>query len=68
MKPYQVHELVRLAQYLKFTMVAKVGLRSGTSMEDVRQAGMEAGLTRQGVLDALKRAGYKVRIANETTP
>lgn len=68
MSAYQVHELVRLAGYLKFTMVAKVGLRSGASMKDVRQAGMEAGLTRQGVLVALRQAGYKVKITKETQP
>ncbi len=65
MSSYQIHELVRLAGHLKFTMVAKVGMRSGTSMEDVRQAGMEAGLTRQGVLVALRHAGYKVKITKE---
>lgn len=67
MKPYQVHELVRLALYLKFSQVAHVGLRSGTTMEDVRQAGLEAGLTRQGVLAAMKRAGFKVRKTKEKT-
>lgn len=58
--PYTVHELVRLAQYLKFTAVAQVGLRSGSTMEDVRQAGLETGLSRQGVLSSMKKAGYKL--------